>query len=199
MTRWRLVPPCRGPSGSGRWQATLFPPARSRAVEARPAPVDLARRMQAFKQDLMQAPPHAGRLPVAQPTPAAHAAAAPPPPPSSSRRQHLPGMPERSHEQDAGQSGTVVHPGTPALGARWCGGRSGGDRSPESGRAIPPPTLHRPDHTVLLGALNPVCPEVGSMHERIDLPLARPMVEQHRRLGEICPACRRAGRCDHDK
>ncbi|MGE7414096.1 IS66 family transposase, partial [Methylobacterium tarhaniae] len=32
--------------------------------------------------------------------------------------------------------------------------------------------------------------EVISVHERIDLPLVRLVVEQHRRLGVICPACR---------
>ncbi len=42
--------------------------------------------MQAFKQHLMQASPHAGGLPVAQPAPAAHAAAA-----LYLGRQHLPG------------------------------------------------------------------------------------------------------------
>jgi len=32
--------------------------------------------------------------------------------------------------------------------------------------------------------------EVISVHERIDLPLVRPVVEQHRRLCVTCPACR---------
>ena len=57
------------------------------AVQGRPAPVDLTRRVQALQQDLMQARPDARLLPVAQAPPATHPAAA-----AHFGWQHLPGQ-----------------------------------------------------------------------------------------------------------
>ena len=40
-------------------------------------------------------------------------------------------------------------------------------------------------------ALSPDLPaETVSVHERIELPEVKPLVEQHRRLGVVCPGCR---------
>ena len=101
----------------------------------------------------MQAPPHAGRLPVAQPAPTAHAAAA-----FHLGRQHLPGDARAQHEQNAGQGSPIVHPGAPALRARRVGRQKRGDRSPEIVRekraSHTTPTPNRPNRAVLLGALN---------------------------------------------
>ena len=51
---------------------------------------------------------------------------------------------------------------------------------------------HRPASCSACGEPLPAAlpAEVISIHERIDLPLVRPVVEQHRRLCVTCPACR---------
>ena len=51
---------------------------------------------------------------------------------------------------------------------------------------------HRPTACPDCGfALSPDLPsEVVSLHERIDLPAVKPVVEQHRRLAVTCPGCR---------
>ncbi|NGM37373.1 IS66 family transposase [Methylobacterium sp. DB0501] len=51
---------------------------------------------------------------------------------------------------------------------------------------------HRPSACSSCGELLPadLPAETVSVHERIDLPLVRPVVEQHRRLCVTCPACR---------
>ncbi len=101
----------------------------------------------------MQAPPHTGGLPVAQPAPAAHPAAA-----VHLGRQHLPGEARAEHEQDTGQGGAVVQPRTPTLGARRVRRQKRGDRSPEivgkKRASHTSPTRNRHDRAVLLGALN---------------------------------------------
>ncbi len=51
---------------------------------------------------------------------------------------------------------------------------------------------HRPTACPDCGlALSPDLPaETVSVHERIELPEVKPLVEQHRRLGVVCPGCR---------
>ncbi len=51
---------------------------------------------------------------------------------------------------------------------------------------------HRPTECLNCGlALSPDLPaETVSVHERIELPEVKPLVEQHRRLGVVCPGCR---------
>ncbi len=60
--------------GWGRSSRPLFG-GHARRVHRRPRPVDAAKLSEPIEQYLPQASPHAGLLPVAQPTPAGHAAA----------------------------------------------------------------------------------------------------------------------------
>jgi hypothetical protein len=63
VKRWRLVPGLPGPSGSGRCQDPFFGRSR-RAVQTRPASVDLTCCVQALQTLVMQAAPAAFRLPT---------------------------------------------------------------------------------------------------------------------------------------
>src|SRR4051794_25461595 len=82
-------------------------PARLRrqagAVERAPAPVDQAGLPEPVEQGVVERPPDAGLLPVAQSAPAGHAGAA-----AHLLREHLPGDAALQHEQDAGQGGAVL-------------------------------------------------------------------------------------------
>lgn len=160
-----MCPVCPGPSGSGRWKSPFLGRDR-RAVQARPAPVDLTGRVQALQQDLMQVRPDPRLLPVAHPTPATHPAAA-----AHLSRQHLSGQPGAQDEQDTGQRRPVLERTSAAL-RTWPGRRQmRGDLAPEiiglkrSCHADRRPTKR--SVPVLLGALRSRCSIAAkSFHRR---------------------------------
>src|SRR5215217_2161097 len=99
---------------------------QARRVQGAPAPVDRPGAAEPVEQGLVERPPDAGPLPVAQPPPATHPAAA-----AHLPRQHLPGDAALEHEQDAGQRRAILDRRTAALRARPMGREQGAEEGPE--------------------------------------------------------------------
>ncbi len=120
---WSRVCPC--PWG---WGPFPGPPGawHRRAIDARPAPIDLVMFAQAHQHGVVQLLPYPGSVPVSQPSPARHAAAI-----AQGLRQIFPGHARMQHEQDAieRRSSLTVRLRAPPLadgtkaGMRGCGCR----------------------------------------------------------------------------
>lgn len=107
-TRWRFEPGLPRSVGFGPTSSLAVPPfGRHRgAIDTRPRPVDLVRLTQPIQERQVQAVPHAGRLPVAEPPPTGH-----PTPPAQFGGQVLPGDARLEHEQDARQTRPIRNAG----------------------------------------------------------------------------------------
>ena len=131
-------PVARGRWGSGRSssQATSAPfCGDGRAVDRRPALVELVGRGQPLEQHPVQLAQHAGGMPVAQPAPARHTCAA-----ERLARQPLPADARPQDEHDALKGPSVAASRAPALRLGGSGGSSGATAAHSSsliGRPLP--------------------------------------------------------------
>src|SRR5215211_3628894 len=119
------TPACRGLSGSGRLARPPFG-AHADRVQAGPGPVGLAPPAELVQELMVEALPHAGALPVAQPPPASDRATTTQLPGG----QQPPGDAGAQLIHDAGQCGAIVD-ARPAAVAAWWWGRQRLDRLPE--------------------------------------------------------------------
>ncbi len=117
--RWRLTPGL--PRSVGLGPVPRLPSGGDgRAVERRPAPVDLPRSLHSFQQHPVQCRLHPGLVPVAQPPPAAHGRAA-----SHLGWKHLHARPDRSTNKMPVSAARSGRRGRPPFGFGGSGGNSG--------------------------------------------------------------------------
>jgi hypothetical protein len=124
-TPWRFVPGLPQSVGFGSVPAPPFS-RNGQGVECSPAPVESLSVRQALEQGAMQARPHTGRLPVAQPAPARHARTA------DLKRQHLPRNAQAQDEDDTSQRCPIIEPGPATSGLRRLGRQEWLNRRPEN-------------------------------------------------------------------